>query len=164
MNHPTHTDLFSRPHHICIVVDDLEASVAYYESLGVGPWHEFFGSDDFVDLSIPRAAFETLKYKLCRLGNIQLQICEPGSGDTPQRAFLEDNGPGVYHVGFTVPNVDEAESHATQHLGLARGVKGRRADDSGYTYFDTRAPAGVILEIRSLPDVPEGTHDPEVSE
>ena len=32
---------FTKVHHICIVVHDVERSVAYYESLGMGPWFDY---------------------------------------------------------------------------------------------------------------------------
>ena len=35
------TRLFNTLHHVCIVVHDLEKTVAYYESLGVGPWFDY---------------------------------------------------------------------------------------------------------------------------
>jgi catechol 2,3-dioxygenase-like lactoylglutathione lyase family enzyme len=147
-------NLFQRPHHICIVVDDLAAAIAYYQSLGVGPWKDFFAADDFVELSMPRADFESLEYRICSLDNIQLQLCQPGDADTPQRRFLDENGPGVYHIGFTVDDVNRAEAHGRDQ-GLSVLASGRRADRSGYTYFATRPQAGVTLEVRSLPDTPQ---------
>jgi catechol 2,3-dioxygenase-like lactoylglutathione lyase family enzyme len=33
--------LFDRLHHVCIVVHDLEKTVAYYEKLGIGPWFDY---------------------------------------------------------------------------------------------------------------------------
>ena len=33
-------------------------------------------------------------------------------------------------------------------LGLGVTARGKRADGSGFAYFDTRADAGVVLEIR----------------
>ena len=30
--------IFDKAHHVCIVVHDIEKTVAYYESVGIGPW------------------------------------------------------------------------------------------------------------------------------
>ncbi len=144
--------IFQTLHHVCIVVRDLEASIAFYESIGVGPWQPYPPLDQYAgDLQVKdREAFMQLRYCHADLGNVQLQLCQPGPGDSPQRRFLDQHGEGVYHLGFSVPDCDAAEQS-----GLAAGLrvlaKGRRPDRSGFTYFDTRDKAGVTLEIRAAP-------------
>jgi methylmalonyl-CoA/ethylmalonyl-CoA epimerase len=127
--------LFSRLHHVCIVVPDIDAAQQYYEYLGVGPWQPFPPLSSF-EVSIPAADFQSLTYRYADLDGVQIQLCEPGDGDTPQRTFLEQSGPGVFHLGFAVPNVDDAEATGAA-LGLEVLLRGRRPDDSGFTYFDT---------------------------
>lgn len=142
------SSLFSQLHHICIVVHDLDLAQAYYESLGVGPWTAF-PLTAFTEVSIPLDEFHTLRYRYADLGGVQLQLCEPGEGATRQRAFLERHGSGVFHLGFTVPDVEAAETAGTA-LGLDILLRGRRPDASGFTYFDTPL-AGVTLQVRSAP-------------
>ncbi|MFJ2173318.1 VOC family protein [Streptomyces sp. NPDC101062] len=145
------TPVFRTLHHLCIVVHDIERSVASYESKGVGPWHDFPSLAAFEgDLQVPdRDAFLDLTYKYADLGNVQLQLCRPGRGRSPQRDFLETHGEGVFHLGFGVPACDAAEDRATD-LGLEVLLRGRRPDGSGFTYFDTAGDgAGVVLQIRS---------------
>lgn len=138
-------------HHVCVVVRDLAASVKYYESLGIGPWHDFPPLEIFRDdLSVPDVdAFMRLRYRYCNLDNVQIQLCEAGEGGSPQRAFFDAHGEGVFHMGFTVPDLDASESDA-RALGLQPWMRGRLEDRSGFTYFDTREKgAGVTLEIRA---------------
>ena len=145
------TGLFNTLHHVCIVVRDMSASVAFYESVGVGPWHDFPSLAPYQsDLQVPdTGAFLKLRYRYARLANIQLQLCEPGEGNTPQRRFLETRGEGVFHLGFTVPNCDAAEAQGLA-LGLKTLMHGRLPDRSGFTYFDTiDKGAGVTLEVRA---------------
>ncbi|MPZ52415.1 MAG: hypothetical protein GEU79_06735 [Acidimicrobiia bacterium] len=99
-------------------------------------------------MSIPRETFDTLEYRFTKLDNFQLQLCHPRPGDTPQRHFLETRGPGVYHLAFAAPDVDESERAALES-GLAILEKGRRQDGSGFTYFDTEDEIGVTLNIRT---------------
>jgi catechol 2,3-dioxygenase-like lactoylglutathione lyase family enzyme len=149
--HPEHrfmNPIFSQAHHICIVVADIGAAQRYYESIGIGPWHDYPPLSDFTDLTMPNPdGFRQLIFKYADLPNLQLQLCEPGSADTPQRRFLERKGPGVFHVGFSVDDLGTAEQQATA-VGLAPLMRGRRPDGSGFTYFDTEDEAGVILEVR----------------
>ncbi len=32
---------FRELHHVCVVVRDIDQSVAYYESIGIGPWQDY---------------------------------------------------------------------------------------------------------------------------
>jgi len=141
--------LFNTLHHLCIVVPDLDAAVAYYQSIGVGPWTDFPSLEPYrYELTVSNAGdFMRLKYRFANMGGIQLQLCEPHEGDTEQRRFLEKHGGGVFHLGFTVDGLDAAEA-AGNALGMPTLMRGRLPDRSGFTYFDTRAEAGVVLELR----------------
>ena len=143
---------FTTLHHVCIVVRDAAATAASYESLGVGPWHDYPPLVAYEELDVPDLdGFRGLVFKFATLGNVQLQVCQPGMDDSPQRRFLDAHGEGVFHLGFDVADCDagEAAGHA---MGLATLMRGRRADRSGFTFFDTAARAGgIVLEVRSSP-------------
>ncbi|MFT9015489.1 MAG: VOC family protein [Acetobacter sp.] len=143
---------FQTLHHICLVVHDLDRAADYYQSIGLGPWHDFPPFSDFSRLDMPNLeGFLGLKYKFANLQNMQLQLCQPGSGDTPQKRFLDRHGEGVFHIGFSVADSNRAEAEATA-MGLNVLMRGRRPDGSGFTYFDTAEKAGgVTLMARSLP-------------
>ncbi|WP_245964764.1 VOC family protein [Trinickia dinghuensis] len=142
-------EIFRKLHHVCIVVRDMNAATAYYESAGIGPWTDFPPLDAFQLDGYDRDAFLKLKYKFANVDNVQLQLCEPGDGDTPQKRFLENRGEGVFHLGFAVPDVDAAEGVAIG-AGIEVLGRGRLPDGSGFTYFDTaRAGAGVNLQVRA---------------
>lgn len=140
--------LFRSLHHVCIVVHDIDRTVAHYESLGLGPWQDYPPLDQYTELDVPsRSAFLGMRYKFCDIDNIQIQLAQPPADDGPQRRFLDEKGEGVFHLGFTVPDCDAAEADG-RALGLDVLMRGRRPDRSGFTYFDNAADAGVILEIR----------------
>ncbi|MED7924393.1 VOC family protein [Nonomuraea sp. LP-02] len=142
------THHFRTLHHVCVVVADLDRSVAYYESLGIGPWYDYPKGTPYVEYEVPNAeASAAMRYKCADLDNVQLQLCEPPPLDSPQRRFLEEFGEGVYHLGFESPDLADAESRAGA-LGLDVIARGRRSDGSGFCYFDTRKGAGVTLEVR----------------
>ena len=142
---------FTNVHHICIAVEDMERAMAFYESVGIGPWHDYPDLTVFTDLDVPSVdGFHKLIYKWAMIGDLQLQLVEAGPDGTPQRGFLEAHGPGVYHVGFVVEDADSGDREA-KALGLETSARGRRPDGSGFTYFHTRDQAGVTLEIRQSP-------------
>jgi methylmalonyl-CoA/ethylmalonyl-CoA epimerase len=142
---------FTKLHHLCVVVRDIDRAQRFYESVGIGPWHDYPPLDDFTDLDMPDAdGFRALTYRYAWIGDLQLQLCQPGPGATPQRRFLDERGDGVFHVGFEVPDADAADVDAAAR-GVRALMRGRRANGSGFTYFDTADRAGVILEIRQSP-------------
>lgn len=137
---------FSKLHHVCIVVNDIDKTQAYYESIGIGPWEEYPPLTEYTDLSVPNpTAFAQMKYRLCNMPNIQLQLCQPSSEPNPQRTFLETKGEGVFHLGFEVPDADAAEAAAVPAIRM----KGRRNNGTGFTYYDTEGPAAVTLLTRA---------------
>ncbi|MFT3833825.1 MAG: VOC family protein [Micropruina sp.] len=153
------TDLFTELHHVCIVVHDLDRAVSAYQRLGVGPWFDYPKGSAYVEYDVPDPAGSAgMKYKCYDFVNVQLQLCQPGPEDTPQRRFLDAHGEGVYHLGFEVPDLAGAVATG-EELGLEVIAKGRRADGSGFCYFDTRQANGVTLEVRNTPAEPVPAHD-----
>jgi methylmalonyl-CoA/ethylmalonyl-CoA epimerase len=141
------TTPFRELHHICIVVRDIDASVAYYESIGIGPWQDYPPLTEYTRLAVPNPeAFHALKYKLANLGNVQLQLCQPPELDCAQRRFLDSRGEGVFHIGFE-SDLGEAAA-AAAGLGLGVLARGQRDDGSGFIYLDTADGAGVVLLAR----------------
>jgi len=145
------TTPFRELHHICIVVRDIEASVAFYESIGIGPWQDYPPLTEYTRLTVPNPdAFYALKYKLANVGSVQLQLCQPPELDCPQRRFLDSRGEGVFHIGFESDldsDLDETAA-AGASLGLNVLARGQRDNGSGFIYFDTADDAGVVLLAR----------------
>jgi catechol 2,3-dioxygenase-like lactoylglutathione lyase family enzyme len=141
------TALFSQLHHVCIVVHDIDASVAYYENLGIGPWQPYPPLTQYTTLNAPdKDAVMKLKYRFVNLENVQVQLCEPPQDDCPQRRFLDTRGEGVFQLGFEAPI--DAGTGAGEALGLRVLMSGRRDNGTGFTYFDTLDDAGVMWMIR----------------
>ena len=141
--------LFNKLHHLCIVVHDIDRAQAYYESIGVGPWTDYPPLAEYEELSVPdKPGFLALKYRICNLPNVQLQLCEPGHDRSPQRLHLDSKGEGVFHIGFEVPDADAAEVEA-RALGLPVLMRGRRTNRTGFDYYDSAEGAGVTLLTRA---------------
>jgi catechol 2,3-dioxygenase-like lactoylglutathione lyase family enzyme len=142
---------FASPHHICIVVDDLERALALYERAGIGPWRPLGSFADLVELEgIEPDALGRMTFMCADTGGLQLQLVQPGPDDTPHWRFLQEHGPGVFSLSFSAAPLDDAEAEA-RSAGLELFLRGRRADRTGFSYFDTRAVAGVALQLREPP-------------
>ena len=142
---------FSTLHHLSVVVRDIDKAVEYYESLGIGPFVDYPPLTDYVKLNVKdENGFFNLRFKCAQVGPVEIQLCQPGDGWTPYKEFLETKGEGVYHLGFVVDDVDQAEVELKEK-GIGVISSGRRRDGSGYSYMDTASQAGVVLLVRQSP-------------
>jgi len=140
--------IFGKPHHICIVVKDIEKTKSYYESIGIGPWVDYPPLVEYTKLNVidERGFFDT-RFVYTHIGNLQLQLAQPGEGRTIYKDFLETTGEGVFHIGFEVDDIESAEKQLTEGE-MKVLASGRRDDGSGFSYLDTREGAGVTLLVR----------------
>ena len=144
-------EIFDHLHHICIVVHDIDRTQAYYESIGISPWQSYPPLVDYTDLDVPNSGgFLAMQYRVCNLPNVQLQLCQPNDDPSPQRIFLDTRGEGEFHLGFEVHDADAAQASA-EAVGLSQLMRGRRANGTGFNYYDTQADAGAVLLTRSTP-------------
>ena len=139
---------FSKPHHICIVVKDIEKTKSYYESIGIGPWVEYPPLVEYTKLNvIDKKGFFASRFVYTQIGGLQLQLVQPSEGKTIYKDFLETKGEGVFHIGFEVDDIDTVDKQLTNN-GMKILASGRREDGSGFSYLDTRQHAGVTLLVR----------------
>ena len=140
--------VFGTPHHICIVVKDIEKTKSYYESIGIGPWMEYPPLVEYIKLNVvdEKGFFDT-RFVFTHVGNLQLQLAQPGEGKTIYKDFLETKGEGIFHIGFAVEDIDSVEQQLTDNA-MKVLASGRRDDGSGFSYLDTRGEAGVTLLVR----------------
>ncbi|MDX1709176.1 MAG: VOC family protein [Desulfobacterales bacterium] len=146
--------VFNKLHHISIVVRDAEKTQKYYESIGIGPWMDYPPMKEYVKINVPdENGFYNLKIKCVQIGSVQLQLVEPGEGDSLYKDHLEEKGEGVFHIGFEVNDI-RATDAKIEAMGLNVLSSGRRENGSGFSYLDTASEAGVVLLVRQSP--PEG--------
>jgi len=139
---------FSKPHHICMVVKDIEKTKSYYESIGIGPWEEYPPLVEYTRLTVmDEKGFFATRFVYTQIGDLQLQLAQPGEGRTIYKEFLEKHGEGVFHIGFEVEDI-EAVDQQLREDGMKVLASGRRDDGSGFSYLDTREQAGVTLLVR----------------
>jgi catechol 2,3-dioxygenase-like lactoylglutathione lyase family enzyme len=144
-------EVFNKLHHISIVVRDAEKAQKYYESIGIGPWVDYPPMKEYVKIDVPdEKGFYNLKIKCARIGPIQLQLVEPGEGQSLYKDHLEKKGAGVFHLGFEVDNISTTDPEI-EALGLKVLSSGRRENGSGFSYLDTASGAGVVLLVRQSP-------------
>lgn len=138
---------FSQIDHTAIIVNNLEQATQYYHSLGMGPFQPVV-----VSLAGREVRGETVtdvknKASLGSVGDSMIELVEPLEGAANiYKEYRDSKGEGVQHVCFSVEDIHQATAEVE-----ARGVKvlskGKFSAGGGYTYFDTAAIGGIILEL-----------------
>ena len=142
---------FAQLHHISVIVRDIDAAVTFYESIGIGPFKSYPPIKEYVKIDVPdKEGFHNLTIKCAQIGAVELQLIQPGTGQSLYKDFLDKKGEGVYHLGFVVDDIEKSGVEV-KAMGLGVISSGRRENGSGFSYLDTVDKAGVTLLIRQSP-------------
>ena len=128
--------------HVAIAVSDLDEAVAQYRrQYGVEPlYREIIEEQGVEEAMIP-------------VGGSFVQLLRPLSDETPVGRFLTKNGPGLHHVAYAVPSIEDALEHLK-----SEGV--RLIDESPRTggrgakiaFVHPKELAGTLTELVELSD------------
>lgn len=128
---PTHIE------HIGIAVKSLEESIPYYEKvLGL----ECYAVEEVTDQKVKTAFFQ--------VGDTKIELLESTDPSGPIGKFIEKKGPGVHHIAFAVPDVNEALKDAEEagvQLIDKQGRKGAEGLNIGFLH--PKSTQGVLTEL-----------------
>jgi methylmalonyl-CoA/ethylmalonyl-CoA epimerase len=154
---------------VAILVEDLERSVeAYWKQFGIGPWHFYTYEKPLLKkMSYMGEAVEySMRIALSYIGDLRIELIEPGEGPTIYRDFVREHGYGVHHFGLLVDDMEAALQIArAQNWRMTQDGSGFGRDGDGrYAYLDTEDELGVTLELIERPKgrvKPEKIYPPE---
>ena len=137
-------------HHVGVIVKDMEKTIEYLSSLGIGP----FGMPNgplYVEVSFKgelhgKPAEWKVKISNTKLGNAELELLQPSGGESALQEFLDNHGEGLHHLGYLVDDVP-----AEMDKLVKQGVKvltSANLEGRGFAYMDTGAVGGIVTEIR----------------
>ncbi|BBZ36251.1 VOC family protein [Mycolicibacterium confluentis] len=137
------------------VVGDLDAALASWVELGVGPWFVLRRIVQQADHRGERCEV-TISIALANSGELQLELIEQ-HGDTPSiyTEFLDGNGPGFHQLAYWPEDFD-ATLRAVRDAGWP--VVWSSAEEGGVRYAYVEPPAGVatVVELMEYNDVTQG--------
>ncbi len=143
---------FADLHHVCIVVNNIDKAMAYYKSFGIGP---FFAppikdiKQTYLGKPIPPDYFKR-KEMLGKMGNINLQLCQPAGGDSPWQEFLDKRGEGMHHLGYFCADI-EKEQKALEKRGIPAILTSRFEGGGGAFYADLSKNGSLYIEFIQPP-------------
>jgi 4-hydroxyphenylpyruvate dioxygenase-like putative hemolysin len=88
------------------------------------------------------------KVNATMVGEIELELCQPVSGESPHQEFLDSKGEGIQHVMFAVDDLEKEIDRLTKQGAtvLLKAV----FDKGGLAYLDLDA-SGFIVELIQIP-------------
>ncbi|MFC2045821.1 VOC family protein [Chloroflexota bacterium] len=139
---------------IGLVVGDMDAAAARLTAMGFGPFvPKLLPPDSKLTVVNGNSSDAEINVLRSMIGNVELELCQPVSGDSPHQEFLDSKGEGVQHILFEVQNIED-ELARLKEVGatilLKVDFKG-----GGLAYVDLNT-CGFIIELIQLPkDDPE---------
>jgi methylmalonyl-CoA/ethylmalonyl-CoA epimerase len=125
-----------RVDHTAIVVRDLDEAMERYRAL----WGVEAADRGVVPGQHVEVAF-------LRLGDTQIELIRPTSGDSGVARFLERHGEGLHHVAITVPDL-KAELARLEQQGVELIDRQPRAGLHGQVAFvHPKSTGGVLVEL-----------------
>lgn len=128
--------MVKRISHIGIAVKDLEAGIAFYQSLGL----ELEGIEEVPSQKV-RVAF-------LPCGDTRIELLCPTSEDSPVAKYIEKKGEGIQHIAFSVDDLAAALKE-TEEKGIILIDKEPRpgAHHADIAFLHPKSSMGVLIEL-----------------
>lgn len=132
------------PDQIGFVVKDLDKAIALYDPL-FGPFHKVDHGEQAASYrGGPRTDY-ALKFAFGRIGELEIELIEWVSGDTPHRDFLEQGHEGMHHIRFRVDHVDFWQDKLAS-VGFETVWFDRLSPEIAYAYLERKGDP-LVLEL-----------------
>ena len=139
------------PHHVGVVVRDINKAIAHLEALGFGPFkfddtHKTFTIDFKGELHGKPAEWKTT-ISNAQMGDVQLELLEPTEGDQALKETLDAQGEGLHHVGWLSSDV-KGEIERAAAKGAKVWTSSFPEGQPGFCYFEGTGLGNVAIELR----------------
>jgi methylmalonyl-CoA/ethylmalonyl-CoA epimerase len=128
---PTHIE------HIGIAVEKLEEAISYYEKvLGL----ECYAVEEVADQKVKTAFF--------MVGQTKIELLESTDPEGPIGKFIEKKGPGIHHIAFAMPDVEQALKQAEEKgIRLIDSQPRKGAEGLQIGFLHPKSTFGVLTEF-----------------
>jgi 4-hydroxyphenylpyruvate dioxygenase-like putative hemolysin len=132
---------------IAIVVRDIDAAIEYYgAAFGWGPFHVVEVATDLPYGGAVSKVGLKLAFALLKHLDLEIELAQPLSGNSPYSEHLRNHGEGVLHLRIATENIEGALHHL-EGLGIqsifSAGHEGRTVS----THVDSHQRHGVKIKL-----------------
>jgi methylmalonyl-CoA/ethylmalonyl-CoA epimerase len=140
-----------RPHHVGIVVKDMEKAIAHLESLGIGPF-KFDDMHRTFDIRFKgelhgKPAEWTTRISNALMGDVELELLQPVEGEQALKETLDAQGEGLHHIGWLSEDLQGDIARATA-AGSTVWTSSIVPGQPGFVYFKGSGVANLVVELR----------------
>lgn len=137
---------------IALVVEDLDRVVNNYRQTFQLPEASVFYLPSPKEIPAftdgVQGDYSDCRMAVLHLGNMVLEITQPGASDSPWRRWLDQHGPGVQHLGFMVEERDKDEAFASLEKTGSNMYHAGFYPNLTYTFVDGYQAFGLDLNIK----------------
>jgi methylmalonyl-CoA/ethylmalonyl-CoA epimerase len=140
--------VYSNLHHVCLIVKDIDMAIDHYRALGIGPFQSppvKTAELTFKDKPVPPDYFKRWEV-MGKMGAINLQLCQPISGNSPWQQFLDAKGECVHHLGFFVDDIKK-EIDQFKEAGFEVILASKFVGGGGAAYIDISKTGDFYIEL-----------------
>ena len=98
------------------------------------------------------AQYTDLYVALYDLGNLVIELMQPGPTPSPWKDFLDRNGPGVFHFCLQTEDRKQFQNRLNQ-IGVGMPYHIGYFPQGSYSYVDSRAQLGLELSVNTQADM-----------
>jgi methylmalonyl-CoA/ethylmalonyl-CoA epimerase len=128
-----------------VVVRDVKKAIEQLSSLGIGPFEPKTLPPDRKEWFRGEPMDAEFNIHAARVGDVELELIQPISGESPHKEFLETKGEGIQHVMFAVDDFDKELDRLTKN-GASVLLKAEMPGGRGLAYVDLNA-ANFVVEL-----------------
>jgi methylmalonyl-CoA/ethylmalonyl-CoA epimerase len=129
--------VISKIDHIGIAVGSLEARIPFYRDVLK---LEYKGTETVADQKVRLAVFQ--------VGEVNLELLEPISPDSPIAEFIEKRGEGLHHLAYQVDEI-EGQIESLKAAGIEMLDQAPRGGSHGsrIAFLHPKSSAKVLIEL-----------------
>ena len=140
---------FTKVTQIGIVVRDMDKTIKRLTSLGIGPFQEMILPPDRVEWFRDKRMYADFRIFYAMIGDIQIELIQPLSGESPHKEFLNTKGEGIQHIGCAVEGLQNKVDKLTEQ-GAEVLLRAKFPGGGGVAYCDLGV-GNIIVELIEQP-------------
>lgn len=129
--------MFEKIHHIGFAVKNLEESMKFYENIF-----------ELKILYIEELKENKVKVAGLKVGDVNIELLEPLSSDSPIQTFLDKRGEGIHHIAYLVKDISKT-LNLLKDKGLSFIDEKPRSGSHGtkIAFLHPKSTFGVLIEL-----------------
>ncbi len=145
--------ILSTPHHVGLVVSDLDAAMNGYSGNFGYTFYQFEVNQGNTTLSGSSSTF-SLRFGIGQLGVSLIELIQPVSGTTVYSRYLAQRGPGLHHLAFSTMDLAAARKLLAAS-GYPSTLDGTIRGLVDFSYYEVQGMACVVEPLQLSYDLLE---------